>query len=87
MERIERLANLNPRTKDVAGHALEMWRLLRAYAMLDWVLQHPNDLGSKKAEVKFEKLMERTWALMDATQKEIEEEVEVNERLVELADG
>lgn len=87
MERIERLANLNPRTKDVAGHALEMWRLLRAYAMLDWVMRHPNDLGQKRAELKFEKLVERTWELMDATQKEIEEEAEANEILVELTDG
>jgi hypothetical protein len=72
MEKIERLAHLNPKTEEVAGHALEMFRLLRSYAMMDWVLRHPNDIGQKRAEIKFEKLVERTWELMDAMQGEIE---------------
>jgi hypothetical protein len=72
MEKIERLAHLNPKTEEVAGHSLEMFRLLRSYAMMDWVLRHPNDLGQQRAEVKFEKLVERTWQLMDAMQSEIE---------------
>jgi hypothetical protein len=72
MEKIERLANLNPKTEEVSGHSLEMFRLLRSYAMMDWVLRHPNDLGQKRAEIKFEKLVERTWQLMDAMQGEIE---------------
>ncbi len=84
MEKIERLANLNPKTGQVSGHSLEMFRLLRSYAMLDWVLRHPNDLGKQRSEVKFEKLIERTWQLMDAMQSEIEALPEPEERLVTL---
>ena len=74
MEKIERLAHLNPATDEVSGHALEMFRLLRAYAMLDWVMRHPNDLGEKASEMKFEKLIERTWELMSVIQSELEGE-------------
>jgi len=86
MEKIERLATLNPRTEQVAGHSLEMFRLLRSYAMMDWVLRHPNDIGSKRAELKFEKLVERTWQLMDAMQSEIEEGA-AEPPLIEVARG
>jgi len=74
MEKIERLAHLNPATDEVSGHALEMFRLLRSYAMLDWVLRHPNDLGKQTSELKFEKLVERTWELMSVIQSELEGE-------------
>ena len=74
MEKIERLAHLNPATEEVSGHALEMFRLLRSYAMLDWVLRHPNDLGKETSELKFEKLVERTWELMSVIQDELEGE-------------
>lgn len=85
MEKIERLAKLNPKTEQVSRHGLEMFRLLRGYAMMDWVLRHPNDLGQKQAEVKFEKLTERTWELMDAMQSEIENPEP--KRLVEVVSG
>lgn len=87
MERIERLAHLNPKTVQVAPHSLEMFRLLRSYAMMDWVLRHPNDMGSKKAEIKFEKLIERTWQLMDAMQSEIEGDAPAEPKLIEVANG
>ena len=74
MEKIERLAHLNPRTDEVSGHALEMFRLLRSYAMLDWVMRHPNDLGEQTSQLKFEKLIERTWELMSTIQSELEGE-------------
>jgi len=74
MEKIERLAHLNPATEEVSGHALEMFRLLRSYAMLDWVMRHPNDLGKETSELKFEKLVERTWELMSVIQSELEGE-------------
>jgi len=74
MEKIERLAHLNPATEEVSGHALEMFRLLRSYAMLDWVLRHPNDLGKETSELKFEKLVERTWELMSVIQSDLEGE-------------
>lgn len=86
MEKIERLAKLNPRTQDVAGHALEMWRLLRAFAILDWTLSHNNDMSEKQQMEKYAKLMDKCWKLMNDTQAEIEDEAEANERLVELAE-
>jgi len=42
--------------------------------MLDWVLRHPNDLGKETSELKFEKLVERTWELMSVIQSELEGE-------------
>jgi hypothetical protein len=72
MDKIERLANLNPKTEEVSGHALEMFRLLRGFAVLDWTLRHPNDLGQKKAEAKYQGLMEKTWELVNAVQEEVE---------------
>jgi hypothetical protein len=74
VEKIERLAHLNPKTSDVAGHSLEMFRLLRSYAMLDWVMRHPNDMSKATTELKFEKLVERTWELMSVIQSELEGE-------------
>lgn len=72
MEKIERLAHLNPKTSEVSLYALEMFRVLRGYAILDWTLRHPNDLGVKRSKEKFEKLVEKTWALMDVIQEEVE---------------
>jgi len=42
--------------------------------MLDWVLRHPNDLGKETSELKFEKLVERTWELMSVIQSDLEGE-------------
>jgi len=80
MEKIERLAHLDPLTEtglirsEISKHAHEMFFLLRSYAMLDWVLRHPNDLGKEAGELKFEKLVERTWELMSVIQSELEGE-------------
>jgi hypothetical protein len=80
MEKIERLAHLDPLTStglirsQVSKHSAEMFHLLRAYAMLDWVMRHPNDLGEKASELKFEKLVERTWELMSVIQSDLEGE-------------
>jgi hypothetical protein len=73
-DKIARLALLKPKNAEVSDHALEMFWLLRAYAMLDWVMRHPNDLGEKASELKFEKLVERTWELMSVIQSDLEGE-------------
>ena len=73
-DKIARLALLKPKNPEVSDHALEMFWLLRAYAMLDWVMRHPNDLGEKASQLKFEKLVERTWELMSTIQSELEGE-------------
>jgi hypothetical protein len=73
-DKIARLALLKPKNEEVSDHALEMFWLLRAYAMLDWVMRHPNDLGEKASELKFEKLVERTWELMSVIQSDLEGE-------------
>lgn len=83
MEKIERLALLNPKTGEVSGHSLEMFRILRAMALLDWTLQHPNDLGEKAAMIKYQGLMEKTWELMNKVQGELEREPS----LIEVAHG
>lgn len=72
MEKIERLAKLNPKTEQVSWLSLEMFRVLRGFAMLDWTLKHPNDLGQKKSEAKFAGLMEKTWELMAEVQLGVE---------------
>jgi len=80
MEKIERLAHLSPLTEtglirsEISKHADEMFLLLRAYAMLDWVMRHPNDMSKETTELKFEKLVERTWELMSVIQSELEGE-------------
>jgi len=73
-DKIARLALLKPKNEEVSAHALEMFWLLRAIAMLDWVMRHPNDLGKEASELKFEKLVERTWELMSVIQSELEGE-------------
>lgn len=72
MEKIERLAHLNPKTEQVSGHSLEMFRLLRGFAILDWTLKHPNDMSQKEAEAKFSGLMEKAWELLSTIQAEVE---------------
>ena len=72
MEKVERLATLNPKSEQVSGHALEMFRILRGFAILDWTLRHPNDLGQKKAEAKFQGLSEKNWELLNTIQEELE---------------
>jgi len=73
-DKIARLALLKPKNPEVSDHALEMFWLLRAFAMLDWVMRHPNDLGEQASQLKFEKLVERTWELMSVIQSELEGE-------------
>ena len=72
MEKIERLAKLNPEIGVVSIHALEMFRLLRGFAMLDWTLRHPNDMGMERQADKFGKLVDKTWEIMDRVQGEAE---------------
>ena len=73
-DKIARLALLKPKNAEVSDHALEMFWLLRAYAMLDWVMLHPNDMSKETSELKFEKLVERTWELMSVIQSDLEGE-------------
>jgi hypothetical protein len=73
-DKIARLALLKPKNPEVSDHALEMFWLLRAYAMLDWVMRHPNDMSKETSELKFEKLIERTWELMSTIQSDLEGE-------------
>ena len=73
-DKIARLALLKPKNPEVSDHALEMFWLLRAFAMLDWVMRHPNDLGEQASQLKFEKLVERTWELMSVIQSDLEGE-------------
>jgi len=73
-DKIARLALLKPKNEEVSAHALEMFWLLRAIAMLDWVMRHPNDMSKATTELKFEKLVERTWELMSVIQSDLEGE-------------
>lgn len=72
MEKIERLARLEPSDGDLSPRARELFKILRGFVVLDWILRQPNDLGKKKSEVKFEGLMERARKLMSEIQAEVE---------------
>jgi hypothetical protein len=82
MEKIERLAKLKPLSLD--AHSEDLFKILRGFVVLDWILRNPNDLGQKKSEAKFRGLMEKAAELMDKIQAETEEH---EARLVDVTAG
>lgn len=77
MEKIERLAKLDPRIDFLTPHSVEMFKILRGFVVLDWILKHPNDLGALKAEAKFAGLMEKAAEVAEKIQAETEKEMPV----------
>jgi hypothetical protein len=91
-DKIDRLAKLKPEFS--GAYEEELFKVVRGFMVLDWVLRHPNDLGKVKAEAKFEGLLEKAAEVLGRIQAETEEREALRflesydrTKIVEVSDG